>query len=95
MLIDLKKKPDIITFNLESILKTYPNKDNLTKLLRSDGTIILVNKDYAEKHFHKCDICGKYYEVPLTHVDDIQTVCDKCLKEEYELVDGSYVLKSE
>ena len=65
------------------------------KLLQSDGTIILVNENYAEKYFYKCDICEKYHEVLLTQVDDIQIICDKYLKDEYELVDGSYVLKKE
>jgi len=54
-----------------------------------------VNEDYAEKHFHKCDICEKFHEEPLIQIDDIQMICDKCLEEHYNLIDGSYVLKRE
>ena len=44
---------------------------------------------------NKCDICEKFHEEPLTRVDDIQIICDKCLVESYELIDRSYVLNTE
>lgn len=75
--------------------EAYYTSDNLVELIQSDGTIISVYKDYAEEHYHICDICGKYHEEPLTQIPDEQLVCNKCLKDDYELVDGSYVLKSE
>ncbi len=53
-----------------------------------------VNRNYADEHFQICDFCGKYHEEPLTQVDD-DFVCNKCLNNEYEFVDGRYVLKSE
>jgi len=65
------------------------------ELLQSDSTTILVNENYAEKHFHKCDICEKFHEEPLIQVADDNFVCDKCLEEHYVLIDGSYVLKTE
>jgi len=48
----------------------------------------------VERHFHKCDVCEKFHENPLTQVDDITIICDRCLEEEYELIDGSYILKT-
>ncbi len=53
-----------------------------------------VNVNYAEEHFSVCDSCGKYHEDPLTQVEEDLFVCNKCLMEDYEDVDGSYVLKS-
>jgi len=73
----------------------YYCRDNLVELLQSDGTTILVNEDHAEKHYYKCDICERYHEEPLIQVVDDNFVCDKCLEENYELIDGSYVLKEE
>ena len=55
---------------------------------------MLVYVNYAEEHYQICEFCGKYHEDPLTQVDEENFVCDECLKE-YELLDGSYVLKSE
>ena len=78
-----------------SIRNLSENRNNLVELLQSDGTIILTNEDYAEEHFYKCDIYGKFHEELLSQIDDIQTACNKCLKENYELIDDSYVLKKE
>ena len=49
----------------------------------------------AEEHFYKCDICEKHHEEPLIQIDDIQLICKRSLEEHYELIDGSYVLKTE
>ena len=51
-------------------------------LIQSDRTIILVNADYAESIFYRCDICEKYPEEPLTQVDEGYLVCNKCLIEQ-------------
>ena len=79
--------------NYYQFLKLIRKRDNLVELFQSDRTIILVNADYAEKHFYRYDICEKYSEEPLIQVDEGYLVCNKCLKEEYELIDGSYVMQ--
>ena len=73
--------------------ESYYVNDNLIEVIQEDGSTMSVNRNYADEHYQICDSCGKYHE-KLTQVDD-DFICNKCLNDEYEFVDGSYVLKSE
>ncbi len=67
----------------------------MVEVVQSDGTSMTVNRNYAEEHFSVCDSCDKYHEDALTQVEEDLFVCSKCLEDDYEIVEGSYVFKSE
>lgn len=76
------------------INEAYYTRDRLVDAIDSDGNLITVHEDYAAEHYHFCDICERYFEVPTTETADGFYVCSLCLEEDYELVDGQYQYKS-
>jgi len=66
----------------------------MIKLTLYNGSRIEVNRNWANDNAYMCHYCETYHEEPLEIVDD-EHICDDCLEEYYEEIEGEYYSKTD
>ena len=69
--------------------EVYWSNDKRVELIKEDGSIMSVSEEWAQENAYYCSCCERYYENYLADVDD-EYLCDKCLTEYYDEIDGEY-----